>query len=375
MKAGDQIIVKVGQKVAENKFRIVSIDDKISGILNVKGRLKIDKDGSTKAWVIDFDKKFNRILCGNSYFGKYSVSEGISKKYVKIISTLYDKVDTVTQDDISILKGMANRCLKFDQWDWLTTYQYLGFPAKHFLRSFVEDCVDVRNNIKNGNLSNLSSFSKKYSFMLNSMLFHLTLNADIKEDELQDIGILELQEDDWNKLSPDSKNNIKMIKKYFQLNSAFFLMYFFVTLEQEFINNFISPFMEANKNKTSHPSCQNSKYVKIHNILIGKENFSLGAIHFLGKAIRDEEALKQSWAIYSFEKYLKTRKEEFISLCFEISNCRINKYNLSRMRNGIAHGEPEIISNIPPSTNADLYNLLFRKPQEFILKILRNSLK
>lgn len=375
MKAGEQVFVKVGERISENKFRVVTIDNTISGVLNVKGRLKVDKDGTTKAWVIDFDKKSKRLLCGNSYFGKYSISDGISNRYKSIISSLFDKPHTLTDNDISILKGMANRCLKFDQWDWLTTYKYLGFPAKPLLKSFIDDCLQVRDNIRTGDMSTLENFSQKYSFMLNSILFHLNLDRDEGIDDASDTTIQELQEEDWNKLSSESKNNIRMIKKYFHLNSAYFLMYFFVTLEQEFINNYIMPFIEANKNKTFHRPCSNSKYLKTHNILIGKENFSLGAIYFLGMSVSDSEALKHSSAIYEFNLWLNRKKEEFKSLCFEISNCRVGKFYLTKMRNGIAHGEPETIAKIPSTANTDLYNYLFRKPHELIIKILRNSLK
>lgn len=374
MKVGDPIIVKINEQISDNTLSVVNLENNTNGVLNVKGKLKKQKDGTIKAWIIKYNKKTNWFLCGNAYFGKYSISEGISEKYISILSDLFNNPLKIKDLHISILKGMCNRCLKYDQWDWFTTYQYLGFPAKSLLRNFVSDCTHLRNELRNGNYNTLAFFLEKYSFMLRSMQFHLTINPEIENNEIK-LTIEELEETEWSKLTNESKENIKMIRKFFNSNSAYFLMYFFVTLEQEFINNFITPFIEHQRVNLTLAPCLNIRYVKTHNILIGKENFSLGAILFLGRLVSDTRALNESSAIREFNIFLDIRKDDFKNLCIEICNCKIDNLSLSALRNGIAHGDSKIISTINPSVNTDLYNIFFTPPHELIHKILKYSIK
>jgi hypothetical protein len=88
------------------------------GILQIKGKLKILKDGTVKCLAaFNMDKKTDVYLYGNAYFGKFSISQGITDRYINILRKLYDNPETLIADDISCLKGMCNRCLKKDQWD------------------------------------------------------------------------------------------------------------------------------------------------------------------------------------------------------------------------------------------------------------------
>ena len=106
MKAGNLINVTIVDDLGNNKFEVIEKDSGLCGTLSVKGRLKKQKDGSIKAWVIDFYEQQNKFYCGNAYFGKYSISEGISKNYIRIISNLYKDIDEIEAEDLSILKGV-----------------------------------------------------------------------------------------------------------------------------------------------------------------------------------------------------------------------------------------------------------------------------
>jgi hypothetical protein len=374
MKAGNLINVTIIDDLENNKFKVIEKVSGLCGTLSVKGRLKKQKDGSIKAWVIDFYENVNTFYCGNAYFGKYSISEGISKKYIRIISNLYNDLDEIETEDLSILKGMANRCLKFDQWDWLTTYQYLGYPNKPYLREFVKETIIQRDKLKESDKRYLNGFASKYSFMLNSMLFHLNqkscieyVNYTTPTDDFDQIL--------WDKLTPDSKENITLVTKFLNSESVFLLMHFFVVLEQEFLHNFIEPFIESMSNEIKESSCDSEKFVRTHKILSGKENFSLGSIMFIGKLVTDRKALETSTVINEFNKFLGSRVTEFKKLCFEINDYSINNLSLTKIRNGIAHGDSTVIHSIDSKFYNHIYSLFFKKPTELIIKILSNSMK
>lgn len=153
MKIGSTIFVQVLDQRSETKFNVINIENSASGILSVLGKLKFQKENVVKAWVLDIDKKNKTFYCGNSYFGKFSISENITKRYIEALECLFNDQNNIKDTDISTLKGMVNRCLKYDQWDWYTTYQYLGYPEKFYLRQFVSDSINLRNQIRLNDLN------------------------------------------------------------------------------------------------------------------------------------------------------------------------------------------------------------------------------
>lgn len=54
-------------------------------------------------------------------------------------------------DDISTFKGMVNRCVKQNQWDWFTVYTKFGEPSPLKLRRMPSFLTELRNALKNSN--------------------------------------------------------------------------------------------------------------------------------------------------------------------------------------------------------------------------------
>src|SRR4051794_17097573 len=57
----------------------------------------------------------------------FSISRSLADRYVLILRKLSDNPETLIAYDFSCLKGVVNRCLRNDQWDWFTTYKYQGY--------------------------------------------------------------------------------------------------------------------------------------------------------------------------------------------------------------------------------------------------------
>ncbi len=51
-------------------------------------------------------------------------------------------------DDISWVKGIFNRIIKQDQWDWFTVYMYLDYPTYSNIKGIVSNLSALRSAIK-----------------------------------------------------------------------------------------------------------------------------------------------------------------------------------------------------------------------------------
>ena len=369
-RVGDICNVRLIDSYSEGKIaKVVDEQSNIRGILKVKGNLKVRQDGTVKVWVIHVNKSTGEYTFGNSYFGKYSISENISKRYVATLEKLlgYSK-GKILPDDISLLKGMVNRCIKKDQWDWYTTYSFLGYPSFRIMSCFVNDAARVRKYLIAGIYEPLNLFISDYQYMLVGIYSHLSRDIEI-DDERIDIPILGFEKELWDKLLYDSRKNIILVELLSKRISKYLLMHYFVTLEQEFQNNFIVPFQEKYASQIKSFRVNDPQWETTHNVLCGKAHFSLGAVYYLGKICRTNRVLA-SEAVDCFVHFLGDKRSVFVNLCNTISTKKICSHTLRELRNGLAHGNVNIIKKINSSAFQELHNFLFISPENILKKIL-----
>ena len=373
MNEGDMVFVRILERIDNRKALVVEADGEHHGVLNIKGNLKIRTDGRIRAWVMQLNRDGSYTF-GNSYFGKFNISKGIADKYVDAIKRLYDNPDSVKDSDFSLLKGMCNRCLKKDQWDWFTTYKYLGYPGRDELRNFVNDAVVQRNKLRNGDSSGVRGFRSKYHFMLGSIMFHLSEGIEVDDHDV-DVPIPSFKLAQWQLLSFESRKNLKIAERVYQKSSRYILMHYFVTLEQELIKHYVQPFISARKHTQEHGQCFGEKYQRTHNILIGKSPFTLGSVRFFGKFVANADACAQSDAIRAFSELLGPERKQFVELCELIANKTVSGLTLTKLRNGLAHGKPEVLSRVDNGTFVQLRRSLLESPDQILAKVLAGSLK
>ena len=76
-------------------------------------------------------------------FGMAPISERMQARYDAAVQTALDLMDgnlifdEVNLDAISELKGMFNRCIRQDQWDWFSVFTELGTPPYHNMSKIV----------------------------------------------------------------------------------------------------------------------------------------------------------------------------------------------------------------------------------------------
>ena len=373
MRAGDEVRVRIVERVNDDKALVEIIETKEHAILKIKGRLRLLKDGSVSAWVIQHNKTQGDIVLGNAYFGKYDISPNLTTKYVKILKDIFNNPEVVKDEDISALKGMVNRCIKHDQWDWYTTYKYIGYPSYQVMNMFVKDSVEVRDSIRNNEREKLLEFRTKYLYLLQSVALHLDEEMQIPNLEAG-ISIREIEQELWERMSFDSRNNIRIAEKIAGTASKYILMHYLVTMEQELFSHYIQPFIYTKGNKIV-TEC-NDRYLRTcHEILTGKTHFSLGAIYYLGKNIDNSRALRGSDAMREFYYFLGNKCEVFKEICNNISAQKICGLRITELRNGLAHGNSEIIAQIDSGAYSEMHKFMLEEPVFLMKKILENSLK
>lgn len=371
MQTGDEVRARIIQKISEKKALVEIVGSEEKAVLKIKGRLRLSKDGILPAWVIQCNN--NDIVLGNAYFGKYDISPNISALYLKILNRVFNAPETVSDKDISVLKGMMNRCIRRDQWDWYTTYKYLGYPSHQLMNLFVKDCTQVRNGLRNDTRDDLHAFIEKYSFLLKSIALHL--DEEMQLPELDNEGsIPELEQNLWERMSFDSRNNIRIAEKIADSSSKYILMHYLVTIEQEFFAHYIQPFINA-KGIYITSNCRNSYLKTTHEILTGRTHFSMGSIYYLGKYLNDASAIRDSEAIQDFYNYLGERRLVFQEICSIISSYPICGLCIKELRNGLAHGNADTIAKINSNAYREIHDLLFGSPTFLLRKILKYSLK
>lgn len=89
-------------------------------------------------------------------FGMAPFKQGTNKSNADAIMALENflKNDDIpyetTLDAISRVKGMFNRIIRQDQWDWMTTAAYMNFPSRKEIKVIVAALNDLKGKIKTG---------------------------------------------------------------------------------------------------------------------------------------------------------------------------------------------------------------------------------
>ena len=97
------------------------------------------------------------------------VSISALNKYQHIISLLYKDCTSLKDNDLSELKGMANRCRKQEQPDWHSLFLLLGEPSEGELKTLSKNAKKQRDAVREGNYDGLYEFRTKFKGMLLTM--------------------------------------------------------------------------------------------------------------------------------------------------------------------------------------------------------------
>ncbi len=86
-------------------------------------------------------------------FGMAPISTRMRQRYDRAVQTVLDLLygniasEAVHLADLSEVKGMFNRCVKQDQWDWFSVHTEFGEPPLGQMSHIVRDLTDLRRSL------------------------------------------------------------------------------------------------------------------------------------------------------------------------------------------------------------------------------------
>ena len=87
--------------------------------------------------------------------------------------------------------------------------------------------------------------------------------------------------------------------------------------------------------------------------------------------------LRVSFTLKAFSEFLGEKQDIFIKICSDIDKYKIGKDGISiiNIRNGIAHGDPEITENCDESCYKEVIRLVYEPPIKILFSIIINSMR
>lgn len=86
-------------------------------------------------------------------FGMAPISSRMRERYDDAVQHLYDVVEgnilitEIVPEHLSEAKGMMNRCVREDQWDWFSVFTEFGSPPRPVLRQIASHIVQLRRTV------------------------------------------------------------------------------------------------------------------------------------------------------------------------------------------------------------------------------------
>jgi hypothetical protein len=106
-------------------------------------------------WVFGLRARQRQLDLSDSDFGRMAITQKMLGRYQHALEAMHSVLEhpgraDMEPQDVSEFKGMIGRCLKRDQWDWLTVYTALGRPPYRNLRSAYRVMPGLRHALVSG---------------------------------------------------------------------------------------------------------------------------------------------------------------------------------------------------------------------------------
>lgn len=109
----------------------------------------------TTYWIFGVDQKNHVAFLSDSDFGRLPISDRMRPRYASALADILQMLPEEGEapgnslaPSISEVKGLINRCLRKDQWDWLSCYEALGRPDRRWMRRTVEMLDRLRRALR-----------------------------------------------------------------------------------------------------------------------------------------------------------------------------------------------------------------------------------
>jgi len=122
-------------------------------------------------WVYGIAPQRKLLFLSDSDFGHLPISDRMRPRYIQALQSAFrltfspQDAKSVSPDHLSEVKGMFNRCIRKDQWDWLTVYDALGRPPISILGKAADWFGGLAGALRRGELEQI----KRYTELISSL--------------------------------------------------------------------------------------------------------------------------------------------------------------------------------------------------------------
>lgn len=144
-KIGDELVARITESTVANEWKAdcPTLPREWSAELRSRSGELYEPGDECLFWVYGIVVERQLILLSDSQFGRFPIADRMRPRYIQAIrSTLHviscpQEAESVSPEDLSEVKGIFNRCIRKDQWDWLTVYKTLDRPSFSILQKSV----------------------------------------------------------------------------------------------------------------------------------------------------------------------------------------------------------------------------------------------
>jgi cold shock CspA family protein len=164
-------------------------------------------------------------------FGMAPLSDTMRERYDNAVRTLifFLRAEIIASEvelnSVSELKGMFNRSLRKDQWDWFTVYEQLGHPPRGEMHYFVSKLINLRISLGD---RNVESVERTRNDLFSSTILHYLdcwWNVEAQQKDVQHGWLYILSTRDQPNLLKIGMTTRSVPERVKEINSATGVLY------------------------------------------------------------------------------------------------------------------------------------------------------
>lgn len=152
---GDYITAKLITQISNTQWKVdcPKLQENVHAVLVSRSAKIYNQNDEEAFWI--FDIIGNQILLSDSNFGRLPISDRMRPRYIHSLQSVLtflnspEDFSSIKPEDISEVKGLLNRCVRKDQWDWFTVYSAIGYPPISYIAEVARVLGDLAKACKN----------------------------------------------------------------------------------------------------------------------------------------------------------------------------------------------------------------------------------
>jgi hypothetical protein len=156
VKVGDTVATQIEARLADDRWSctVEGLAEGWSATLKTRVPRVYASGDTISLWVRSVDRQRQAWHLSDDNFGRFTISPNLLVRFTAAADTIIEVINCRAANDpllagsVSEVKGMLNRCVRQDQWDWLTVYHACGSPTYRRMHDGVAWCIELRDAVR-----------------------------------------------------------------------------------------------------------------------------------------------------------------------------------------------------------------------------------